>query len=250
MAKYIPNTAPIHPLFQLITVEFLEEYKKQIGEVAVLTVAAQYKINQQLNKWLKEKIEPVFKDLFKAGISQTNQIVPAEISVLTDQLSVPFKYNKEMLLKYNEGLSVFQGYYDKDFEKLFTRREVDKMKRIILTGKYSNWTDRELQNAILNEFKVTKNRALNIARNETTRLNTASKQIYYEKPAVKKNYNLVFTSEQDDKVRKTHKSYDKVIADPLTGKFDGDCGEILGPPVACSPWNCRCTIDFIKKPTE
>lgn len=233
----------ISKLFLSLTASFIQSYEESALELSSIIMFAKRDIKRQLNERAAELLVPIIDDYFKEGIAASNQIVKSNISRLADDINIPFKYNKDLILTYNTDKSIFTGYYDKQTKSLFARGEIDKLKRTILSGKYGNWTDDEMVTAIRKTVNTTKNRALVIARQETARLDTAAKQIYYNNNRVKKEYELKWVARSD--ARPTHKEYDGKIADE-DGYFDGPEGRVTGPPIG---WSCRCRIELVRKST-
>ncbi len=228
-------------LFLSITAVFTEAYTEAAQELGILTMMFKNDIRKRLNKKAKEMLGPIIDNYFKDGIAATNKIMPANISRLIDQTKIPFKYNRALLETFNTRYSAFTGYYSNQTKQLFKLREIDALKRVILTGKYSNWTDQEFITSIRKVVNVTHNRALVIARQETARLNTAATQIYYNKKKVRDEYELVWVCHPD--ARPTHMSYNGQIADE-DGVFNGDLGHVQGGPLG---FGCRCRIVLRKK---
>ena len=228
----------INRYFIKLTYDFEKEYKETAIDVGLVILNGRIVSKKIIEKMIEKKLTPIIHRYFEDSIAASNKIVKAGVSKLTDQLNVPFKYTKKLLDSINET-SAFNGYYEG--KNIFTKREITNIKKAILTSKYSDFTDKEMIEIVKNAVNVTKNRALVIARTETTRLNTTAKQIYYKKKAVKDKYKLVFHSQPD--ARPIHLSYNGKVADD-EGYFEGECGKIKGPPVPCSPFNCRCRIEF------
>jgi len=233
----------IDKLLLELTIAFRKEYIEEALKTGMAAMAFKTNIKKRIEKAFTKSLQPIINDYFNKGISLSNKIVSSEISQIVNQTNVPFKYNKDLFNTFNDKESIFTGYADRNYKSLFSKREIDAIKRQVLTGKYSGWTDKQVRDAIKGVANITNNRALNIARTETTRLQTAATQIYYQDPKVQAKYDKVFITEKDGKVRPSHKSYDGKIADK-DGYFDGDCGKIIGAPVACSPWNCRCRVEL------
>jgi SPP1 gp7 family putative phage head morphogenesis protein len=229
----------VNKLFLSVTAAFTEIYVEQALELGALTLLSQRSIKKRLNKKAAEILGPIIDDYFKESVHASNKIVSKEISRLADNIGLPMKFNRDLIDTYNDTKSVLTGYYSNDLKGLFKNSEIDKMKRTILSAKYSNWTDEELATAIRNTVNTTKNRALVIARQETARLNTAAVDIYYDK--VKKDYEKVWISKGD--ARPDHKAYDGQIADE-DGYFYGPLGETTGPPL---DFGCRCTVELRKR---
>lgn len=226
--------------FLYLTANFRKEYEEASKDVAASVLAGRIVSKALIDEKVVKALGDIIEDYFQKSISTSNKIVKAEVSRLTNQLEVPFKYNKDLLSEINDK-SVFSGYYDTNVKSSFKKKEILKLQKTILSAKYGDWTERETISAIKNVVNVTDNNARVIARSESTRLSSVANQIYYGKKAVRDKYNLVFHSYPD--ARPVHKSYDGQIADE-NGYFHGDCGAIKGPPVSCSPWNCRCTTEL------
>lgn len=232
----------INPLFLSVTALFSKLWEEASLEVGALTLASEREIKEQLNRRVNALLGPLIEDYFKQGIAETNQIMSSKISRLADDIGLPFKYNKDLLLTYNDKYSVFTGYYDKVQKNVFKRQEIARIEKLVLRGKYAGWSDRELQAQIRNAVKTTKNRALAIARAETSRLNTAAVDIYYQNPKVKREYEKVWFV-RDSSARSTHKEYDGQVADK-DGFFYGPLGKVKGPPLE---YNCRCRVELRKR---
>ena len=238
----------IDATLSITTKVFAEAFLEESLQLGVLGLTMTNNIRKQLEKKLRERLNPIVKNLFTSGFSDSNKIVGKEVSKLVDDIGIPYKYNKDLFTKFNDKNSIFMGYGDKAYKDLFTKREIDAIKRTILSGKYNGWTDKQLQAAIRNTVKITKNRALNLARNESARLGSMAAQMYYEKPAVQKEYDKVYKSETDGKVRPAHLSFNGKIADK-DGYFHSSYGSVNQVPNPIGGhWNCRCEIYLRKKP--
>lgn len=233
----------INKEFLRLTALFYQEYYETSKDVGTTILFGRIVGKKLIEEKIAAAVAPIIDDYFKASIAASNKIVSAEVSKLTTQLDVPFKYNKTLLDSINEQ-SIFNGYYSTEGKSLFKSQEITKLKKTILSAKYGDWSEREMISGIKNVVNITDNHARVIARTETTRLNSVAKQIYYGKKAVRDKYNLVFHAKSD--ARPAHASYDGKIANE-DGYFDGECGLIKGAPVPCSPFNCRCSVSLEPK---
>lgn len=225
----------IDALYSTLIIEFIRNYQENAIAIGLSIVGAKRSIQAQLDKKFVNTINPLIDDYFLGGIKASNKIIKKEVLDLVDIVEVPWKYNKEVISAINTD-SVFTGYYDTQYKSLYKKRETDALKRVILRAKYQGLTDSELVSEIKKTVKISKQRALNMARSETARLETAVQQIYYTKPAVNKKYEKVWDSMSD--ARPTHKAMDGKVANK-DGMFKTPDGTCEGPPYPNS-WNCRC----------
>lgn len=230
----------ISKLFLPVVSLFTENYLAESLALSNVIMAAKRDIKRQLTEKAAERLYPIVETLFTDGIKASNTLVKADVARNADLLSQPFKYNKDVINTIN-GNSAFTGFYDTETKSLFKKREVDALKNKILQGKYSGWSDRQLQSEIRKTVNVSKNRALVIARNETARLETASNQIFFQMPKVQEEYDLVWNAMSD--ARPDHLAYNGKKADE-DGLFHGPLGAVTGPPLE---FNCRCKTEFVKK---
>lgn len=222
---------------------FIADYE----ETAIVLSAT--KTREALDRRANKLLLPLIDKWFSDSMVASNLIVKKEIALLVDSTGVPFKYNKEVIDKLNSN-SVFQGYYDKNYKGLFKKREIDALKRKILQGVYADppWSDKRFISEIQKTVNISKNRALTTARMETQRLKSSAIDIYYQKAAVKKNYNKVYRSLPD--ARPTHKALNYQIADE-EGYFTNVNGvKFKTLPEPDSPFGCRCWVELVKKPIE
>jgi hypothetical protein len=187
---------------------------------------------------------PLYDDLFKDGRSTGIETIKKDLATLTKRYDVPLKYNKDLLDTIN-GNSIFNGYYDKQYQGMYTRREIYKLKSTILSAKYSDLPEKELVENIRATIKSTKKQAQLLARYEVQRLRSATVAEYYKLPKIKKGYDKVFVSEHDSVVRPTHLAYDGQIADE-NGFFHGSLGSFEYTPIP-GEYNCRCRTKLVKK---
>jgi SPP1 gp7 family putative phage head morphogenesis protein len=238
------RTKGISKLFLAATTLFIKDYELAALALGQAILNAQRDTRGQLETKSAAMLGPIIDAFFTSGIKATNTLFEKQVlSLVDDVVSLPFKYNKDMLLTLNKN-SVFTGYYDNTTKSLFKRREIDALKRKILTAKYSGWTDRQLQAEIRKTINVTRNRALVIARNETARLETgAIDTVWQNQKRVKKEYVKVWKSLSD--ARPEHLALNNKVADE-NGMFHTSEGDIPGPPLG---FNCRCKVVLERKNT-
>lgn len=234
----------MNKLFLSVIAAFIKDYQAEAFAISNIIKQAKRDIKNQLDEQAKKRLEPLIEELFSNGIKASNTIVKKEVALLADLVGQPFKYNKDLLLTLNDK-SVFAGFYDKNYKGLYTKKEIDKLKRVILTGKYGQWKDRELSAEIRKTINLTKNQSLILARAETQRLDGAAKQIFFEQPKVKKEYVKVYHALDGPEHR--HQWMDGQIADD-DGYFTSKQGtKFLFPPNPDSPWNCMCWTSLEKR---
>lgn len=227
--------------FLTVLTVFLQDFSAESIALGYIINGASRNIKKQLTKKAAEKLEPIVKDFFTSGIKSSNKLFKKEITNLADDvLKIPFKYNKELLQTINKK-SIFTGFYDKEYQSLFTKREIDAVKRKILTGKYSGWSDRQLASEIRNTINITKNRSLVMARIETQRLEGAAMQELYKQKKVKDEYVKVWNQNSE---YERHKKYNGEVANE-DGFFE-KAGVYYPPPLE-SPYGCLCTISMKKR---
>jgi hypothetical protein len=228
---------------------FIKDYQEESWAIAQTIKSAKRDVKNRLDDLAKAKLLPIMNKLFTDGISTSNRIVKADVSKLADQLNLPFKYNKDLLESIN-GDSIFTGFYDKNYRELYTKREIDAVKRKILAAKYQGLTDKEMADSIRSVINTTKERALMTARLETQRLEGAAIDIYYNQPKVKKAYNKVYHY-ADSESREAHKYSARFDAGNGPGVADDDGnfttesgGKFSSAPNPISPYNCRCWVSL------
>jgi len=214
-------------------------------EVKLITGVALPYDKATIESIITSQLEPIFAEMFRLGREINYNIVDKNISNLIKRYNVPVKYDRYLLDRVN-GKSIFSGYFDEAYYDLYSKSEIDKIKRTILRAKYSNMNEKELRTILKADFRMTEKRAQIIARGELQRLDIAAAEIYYEQPEVKQGYDLVWETAGDDRVRENHKAYDGKKADK-DGYFNGPNGKIKGPQDLPNPWNCRCRLIFVKK---
>lgn len=187
---------------------------------------------------------PIYDDLFQEGRTTDILTIKKDLSSLTKAFDVPLKYNKELLSNIN-GSSVFAGYFDTQYQGVYTGRDIYRLKSTILSAKYADLPEKELIKNIRSTIAISKRKAQLLARYEVSRIREATVQEYYKQPKIKKDYYKVFVSENDDRVRPSHKAYDGQIADE-NGLFHGNLGSFAFPPIP-GEYNCRCRTKLVKK---
>lgn len=217
----------------------LSEKTKEIG---LISLGWKSNISPRLIKKLEQELNPVIDDMFKDAIVESNLIVKKEVAALANDYNLPIKYNKDLLMTFNTDKSIYTGFYDDVYKSGFKKSEINRLKSTILRAKYSNLSESQLIREIQSTINVSKQRALVIARQETARLDTAAKSIYYNNKKVQEKYDKVWVSQSD--ARPSHKAMDGQIADS-EGYFttpDGD--KVQGPPLG---FGCRCRVTLEKK---
>jgi hypothetical protein len=226
-----------------LTIDFVKAYNEVANELGLAILTGTLVSKKLIEKKVVETLTPIINDYFSKSIAASNKIVPAKISLLTDQLGVPFKYNRDVLDKINDK-AIWTGYYDKDIKKAFSTVEINKMKSAILGAKYSGMEEKQLITSLKNVVNVTDGKARQIARGMTARMDTVVNEIYLSKKKVRDEYELVWSQNSP---YERHKHMNGVVAD-ADGKFlDSKTGtKISGPPYQYSPWNCLCTTYWRK----
>lgn len=201
-----------------------------------------------VDRLVNERLVPVFNDYFRQGLAASQDLVEKQIAYVADPLNMPRKYNRQVLDEINRinvgpQRTIFRGYADSQYKTVFTRREVDRLKRTILSATYENAEEEVLRSRLQTNFNLTRRSSQLLARGETKRLREGVKLIYFKDPEVQKEYDLVWDAINDSVVRPTHLAMDGKKAD-VNGLFDGGVGP---PPFEGSPWNCRCSCELIKK---
>lgn len=234
----------INKKFLTITIDFAQEYYQMAKDLGIAILYGSLVTKKLLENKIVKTLTPIIDDYFSSGIRVYNKLVPAEISKLTDELHVPFKYNKSILDKIDDK-SIWTGYKDNGIKKQFKTTEINKMKSAIIGAKYSNMEEKQLIASIKNVVNVTDKKARQIARGMTARLSTVANDIYYSKKKVKDEYELVWSQNSS---YERHAHMNGVVADE-NGKFlDPKTGNLIpGPPYIYSAWNCLCTEYWRKR---
>lgn len=236
----------INKPFLSITAEFIDVYTEIAKDVGLIILLGSLVNKKLIEDKVVKILTPLINDYFSDSIAASNRVVKASISKLTDQLDVPFKYNKDLLDKVNNK-SIWTGYYDVDIKSGFSKREITSLKKTILSAKYGDWTEKEMISGIKNVVRITDNRARLLARSATTGLETTANQIYFGKQAVRNAYELVWSQNSP---YERHRHMNGVEADENGMFLDSKTGKLIpGPPYQDSPWNCLCTTYFRERET-
>lgn len=227
-----------------ITSDFIQSYYNLSVDLGIAILYGKIVTKKLLEKKITDTLIPAINDYFNNGVAAYNKIVPAKISKLTDQLHVPFKYNKT-ILKEIDDTKIWNGYMDAGVKKQFKATEINKMKSTIIGAKYSGLEEKRLIQGIKNVVNVTDNKARQIARGMTAQMDTVANQIYLGKKKVRDEYELVW-SQNTSYERHAHMNGE--VADENGMFYDSKTGSrIPGPPYQSSPWNCLCTEYWRKK---
>ena len=242
----------MNKLFISLISIFIKDYTEEAVATAAIIKSAKRDVKARLDVLAAEKLQPLISTMFSDGIKASNSIYKKEVLKYADFVDVKFKYDREVLSKINDK-SVFTGFYDKNYKDLYTKREINNLKNVILQGKYNNLSDRELAAKIKTTINTTKKRALITAREETQRLETAAIDTLLQQKKVSdvwvKKYNYT-----NDESRQSHKYTARFDSGNGPGIADDDglftCedgSKITGPPNNVSPYNCKCFITLVKK---
>lgn len=235
------RTQDIDRIYKEIIVEHYKEIEEATGKVAISALLWKTDLSKRLIKKLEDNLTQYFDDIFREAVVRSNIIVKDEVARLANNIDLPVKYNKDLLETFNTDKSIYSGFYDKPYQKEFTKREIYRLKSGILKGKYNKLTEKQMVYEIRKIVKVSQNRALVIARQETARLDSAAKSIYYNNTKVKNRYNKVWHSHHDEVTRTNHERMDGKIAD-TNGWFTTPEGDkTQGSPYPGS-FGCRCWI--------
>jgi len=229
----------------VLTKNFDSNYEKQAEEISILILRSNNKNRNKIVKKITEVLIPIIDDMFKEGMIVSNQIVKKGVARLVADNKIPFKYNKDLLLKMNDK-SIFQGYYDKTYKSLYSKREIDRLKRTILTAKYSGWDEKKTIKEIKSVVKTTTSRARLLARHEKARLTTVAKTIYFESKKIQKEYDMVWHNSGGN-VRPDHEAMAGKKADKDGMFYSSKYGLISGPPLG---YNCKCYVTLEKRSDE
>jgi len=185
----------------------------------------------------------IFDDLFRDGRKATPDVIKKKLLSLSDNYNLPYKYHKGILDAIN-GDSIFTGYFEKNYQGLFTKREINELKKTILRGKYSGLSEKEVATNIRNTINVTKKRAQLLARTELSRLRASAQEAYYQESGIKATYEKVHHTTGDN-IRPDHQAYDKQVADK-DGLFHGPLGSFKFAPIP-NQYNCKCVTVLRKR---
>lgn len=221
-----------------------KEYKEERDDLLERILQGSLVIgSQETRRQIEERFTKIFNKYFIAGLDASKLLVDKEVTLLTNTLEVPFKYNKDVIDLVNNQ-SVFKGFQDQLYKDRFTKGEIDRIKRVLLSGTYSNKDEKLLRDELQKSFNLTKKRAQLLARDETKRLRETTKTVYYQQAEVQKNYELVWDAVVDDATRDPHLELDGQVADSK-GYFQSPTfGRVISPPLS---YNCRCSTFFRKK---
>lgn len=233
-----------NPLFVSLSAWFIDAYSSEAEQVATAALAAS--ATARVFDEHRPELAAVIADYFKRGQVATNQVVDQEVALLADQFQVPWKYNKDVIDEIRD-VSVFQGYYDRKYQGVYTRREIDNLKKTILRGKYNDWSEDMLKNEIDKTIKTTGNRARLLARTETQRLHETTQMVYYRQEDVQRMYKRVWFALSD--ARPSHQRMDGREANENGYFLSPDVGKVIGPGSGPKDFaiGCRCRTELIKR---
>jgi len=237
--------------FSVITAAFIQRYSDGADMLTQWALATDVLDRLRLEQEITARMAPLFRELFNAGVQQSNALVIREVAVLTNATKVPFKYNVDVFTSINNR-SVFNGYADDAFRDIMSLQEIDKLKRTILTGVYSGQTEAEMASAIKNTTGVTAKRAQLLARTETQRLREATKSIYFAQPEVNAVLDRVWVLGSPPH-RDSHIKMEGLKADSDGYFHSPDAGLVQGPGDggtigAAFSMGCKCRTEFRRKP--
>ena len=236
----------ISKIFLTVIASFVQEYEAAAFALSKNIFATKRGVKAKLNKLSDKMLNGIIDDMFTEGIRASNKIMKREVSNLVSILDQPFKYTKDVINTINDN-SVFTGFYDTKYNGLYKKREIDALKRKILTGKYAGWSDTKLAKEIRSVIDISKNRALITARMETQRLEGAAQQAFYDKAVVRNKFKKVYITRDDDRVREKHKILDGQIADDEGYFTDASGNKFQYPPPPDSTFGCRCRAEMIER---
>lgn len=236
----------ISKIFITVVASFVQEYEAAALALSKNIFATKKGVKEKLNKLADKMLVPLVDELFTEGIRASNKIMKREVSDLVGILDQPFKYTKDVINTINDN-SVFSGFYDAKYKDLYRAREIDALKRKILTGKYAGWSDTKLAKEIRSVIDISKNRALVTARLETQRLEGAAQQAFYDKASVRKKFKKVYVTRDDDRVRDQHKALNGQIADDEGYFTDTEGNKFQYPPPPSSVFGCRCRVEMVER---
>ena len=229
--------------FLSITADFRKAYEEASKDVGLAILSGSLVTKKEIEAKVVKALTPIINDYFLDSIHASNRIVSKSVSRLADDIGLPFKYNRDLFDKIN-ATSIWSGYADSDYKSLYSKRELTAMKKLILSGKYGDWDEKQLVAGIKNVANITNKNALLTARFETTRLSTVANEIYFSDEAVQAEYDLVWSQ---NSAYERHEGMNGRKANK-DGMYIGLKGQLVpGPPYIESPWNCECTEQFVKK---
>lgn len=212
----------------------------EAGLAAYIWYTSGSKAIAELEKRLGTKLAPHIEKYFTLGKQWSSEFMKDEFVKANKRWDLDLKYNRKLIETFNDKYSIFQGYYDTTYKDMFKAREIDAMKRAILTAKYSGVEEKIALQSIRNTSGITLNRARLLYRYEKAQLDTTAHQVYFE-DGLKEEYDKVWDALND--ARDTHKALDGQIADK-NGYFETYKGRTFGPPL---DYNCRCKVKFVPK---
>lgn len=196
----------------------------------------------KLTERLTAALVPIYGKQFEQGKKQVDGFMRKEFIDANKKYDKKLKYDKDVLMKFNDKNSIFNGYYDTAYADTYTKSEIDAIKRKILSAKYSDLPESDAIQLIQSAADVSDQKAQLLWRYQKAQLDTTAHQIYFE-DGLSKDYDKVWRSKDD--ARPDHKRMDGKIAD-ADGYFDTPAGKCFGAPYPGS-FNCRCTVEFVKK---
>lgn len=228
-----------------LTIDFRKEYNDAARDIAAAILMGGVVTNKLIEDRVIKVMTPIINELFISGIAATNQIVKEGVARLVVDHNIPFKYNKDLLIKLNDT-SIFTGYYDRTFKGVYSKTEINRLKNTILSAKYGGWSETRTITAIRNTASITAKRAMLLARNETARLTSVTNQIYFSRKVVQNKFDLVWFNTPGN-IRPDHAAMAGKKADK-NGMFQSaKCGLVPGPPLACDPYNCKCFSQLVDR---
>ena len=224
-----------------IATEYNKKWNEAVDVLVASIVYGRYKSKKIIEDKVVAILKPIIDEMFSAGLKDSKKTAKDGINGLIKKYGVDIKYDKNFLSQINE-VSIFTGYADKAYKDLYTKSEIEKIKKIILSAKYSGWDEQQTKLAIQKAVKMSNRRALLLARTETQRLSETAKKIYMSNKKVADKYVRVWKTRGDNKVRPSHRRMDGKEADS-NGQFHSpDVGLINGPGAGPTEFsiNCRC----------
>ena len=227
-----------------ITQPFEKDFNSAVKELSYMIIGGRIINRTILSKKITKKLTPIIYDMFTTGQVASNKVVKSGVAKLVTQYNVPYKYNKSLFEHMNEH-SIFAGYYDKNYKDIFTKTEINRIKKVILTAKYSGWNETKTIQQVRQATNFTVKKARLLARNEKARLQTVAKSLYFNKKEVRNKYNMVWHNSGTN-IRPDHAAMAGKVADK-DGMFHSKDGLIPGPPYIFSPYNCKCYVTLETK---
>jgi hypothetical protein len=188
--------------------------------------------------------EELYRSVDRLTQGMIAEIVESAPNIMARELSkysinLPLKYNRQVIDNIYSQISIF-----KKGSSIYSKADIDRMRKIILTDKYNGLNTSEIQQHLQDSLDISKRRALLVARAESQNLDSSIKEIYFKE--VKQDYDLVWSAYDD--AREDHKKMDNKKANE-DGYFESPWGLIKGPQEIPQQyrWNCRCSIKLIKK---